>query len=168
MGVQTINRLDLRHVEAEDHLGVSILLTTVFDSPEPARMLVKLRDHQEVAMEVVGQHEGRIYGYLAMTRHPRPANWWGLTLVAISPAYQSAGLGSRLIRHGLDLARRAGAPAVTVQGAPEYYKRFGFSTDAARNLRISHGADMTMVYPFEKGTAGYDGTLTFPSAYAHF
>ncbi|OUS20595.1 hypothetical protein DI396_02620 [Litorivita pollutaquae] len=168
MGLHTINRVNLRPVEADDQLAVSILLGTVFDSPDPARMISKLRENQEVALEMLGQQDGKVYGYIAFTRHPRPSGWWGLSLVAVSSAYQSAGLGGRLIRNGLDEARKSGAPAVTVQGDKGYYERFGFSSHAARNLRVSHGADMTMIYPFATGTSGYRGTLTFPAAYTSF
>ena len=50
----------------------------------------------------------------------------GLAPLAVGPAWQRQGIGSRLIRELLDRAERAGWPLVVLLGAPRYYSRFGF------------------------------------------
>lgn len=47
--------------------------------------------------------------------------------LAIDPSLQGSGLGSKLIRHGLNLSAVAGHRAVILVGDPAYYQRFGFS-----------------------------------------
>src|SRR5688500_12785147 len=59
----------------------------------------------------------------------------GLAPMAVLPAKQRRGVGSRLVRHGLDHLRRAGCPLVVVVGHPEYYPRFGFEKASALKLR---------------------------------
>jgi putative acetyltransferase len=51
----------------------------------------------------------------------------GLAPMAVLPEHQRAGIGSRLVKAGLDACRRRGYAAVVVLGHPEYYPRFGFT-----------------------------------------
>ena len=55
-----------------------------------------------------------------------------LAPLAVSAEFQKKGIGSSLIRHGLDMISRAGSFIVFVYGDPHYYSRFGFRTDLAR------------------------------------
>ena len=58
----------------------------------------------------------------------------GLAPMAVLPDYQRAGIGSRLVKAGLDACRRRGYAAVVVLGHPEYYPRFGFTRADAHGL----------------------------------
>ena len=57
-----------------------------------------------------------------------------LAPMAVLPEWQRQGIGSMLVRAGLDLCREAGHEIVIVLGHPEFYPRFGFSADLARPL----------------------------------
>jgi hypothetical protein len=52
----------------------------------------------------------------------------------VLPELQRCGIGGRLIRYGLDLLRERGEQIVIVPGHPDYYSRFGFSSEKARAL----------------------------------
>jgi putative acetyltransferase len=56
----------------------------------------------------------------------------GLAPMAVLPTHQSRGIGSALVRRGLEILRGQGCPFVIVLGHPAYYPRFGF-TPAARH-----------------------------------
>jgi putative acetyltransferase len=49
-----------------------------------------------------------------------------LAPMAVLPAWQRKGIGSALVRRGLEDARKQGHRAVIVLGHPDYYPRFGF------------------------------------------
>ncbi len=49
--------------------------------------------------------------------------------LAVSPDAQRSGIGSALVRAGLQAARQSGAVRVEVLGDPAYYGRFGFAED---------------------------------------
>src|SRR4029077_3501901 len=49
----------------------------------------------------------------------------GLAPMAVLPGRQRQGIGSQLVRRGLDILRERGCPFVVVVGHPEYYPRFG-------------------------------------------
>ncbi|MEW8496561.1 MAG: N-acetyltransferase, partial [Candidatus Thiodiazotropha taylori] len=50
----------------------------------------------------------------------------GLAPMAVLPSHQGEGIGTRLVRYGLDYLRDADCPFVIVLGHPDYYPRFGF------------------------------------------
>lgn len=66
--------------------------------------------------------------------------WLGLGPVAVLPPYQGQGIGSALIRQGLETCRATGGQAVVVLGDPQFYARFGFVPAAAWGLRCEYDA----------------------------
>ena len=65
----------------------------------------------------------------------------GLAPVAVLPSYHGIGIGSRLVREGLDACRSAGYDAVVVLGDPKYYSRFGFVKASSFGLSNEYGVD---------------------------
>jgi putative acetyltransferase len=57
-----------------------------------------------------------------------------LAPMAVVPGRQRAGIGSALVRSGLDECRRLGFVAVVVLGHAEFYPRFGFLTGSTFGL----------------------------------
>jgi putative acetyltransferase len=55
--------------------------------------------------------------------------------MAVLPDHQRQGIGSALVRRGLDELQTRGCPFVVVVGHPEYYPRFGFLPASSRGLR---------------------------------
>ncbi|OGU55258.1 MAG: GNAT family N-acetyltransferase, partial [Ignavibacteria bacterium RBG_13_36_8] len=49
-----------------------------------------------------------------------------LAPMAVTPDYQNKGIGSKLVRAGLDKAKSLGFNSCVVLGHPKYYPRFGF------------------------------------------
>jgi putative acetyltransferase len=58
----------------------------------------------------------------------------GLAPMATLPDRQRRGLGSALVRRGLQILRERGCPFVVVLGHPEYYPRFGFDRASKHRL----------------------------------
>ena len=58
----------------------------------------------------------------------------GLAPMAVLPDCQRQGIGSQLVRRGVDILRERGCPFVVVVGHPEYYPRFGFERASAHAL----------------------------------
>ena len=56
-----------------------------------------------------------------------------LAPLAVSPKFQKNKTGSSLIKYGLDTISNMGSFIVFVYGDPQYYSRFGFKADIAKN-----------------------------------
>jgi predicted N-acetyltransferase YhbS len=62
--------------------------------------------------------------------------------LAVAPEHKGAGVGSALMRHAVDEAKRLEHGAILLVGDAPYYARFGFSAEKT--------GDMSMPGPFEK------------------
>ncbi|MFZ4761223.1 MAG: GNAT family N-acetyltransferase [Alphaproteobacteria bacterium] len=62
--------------------------------------------------------------------------------IAVQPAYQGKGLGDKLIRHTLTMAKYQGHQAVVLVGDAPYYQRFGFTSDLTSNLLLPGPVDL--------------------------
>ncbi len=58
-----------------------------------------------------------------------------LSPVGVAPARQQQGVGTALIRRGLELLVERGVPLVFLEGAPSYYSRFGFQRAVDQGFR---------------------------------
>ena len=75
-----------------------------------------------------------------------------LSPVGVSPACQKQGIGTAMIRRGLEMLTERAVPLVFVEGPPEYYSRLGFQPGAAQgfrkpSLRIPDAAFQAMCLP---------------------
>jgi putative acetyltransferase len=58
-----------------------------------------------------------------------------LSPVSIAPAHQGRGIGSALIQHGLAEVAQRPEPLVFLEGAPDFYRRFGFEAAGPLGFR---------------------------------
>lgn len=82
-------------------------------------------------MSFVAESDGELVGHILFTRSlldapPRLVDVLVLSPVSVATAYQGRGIGSGLIRHGLEQVARRPEPLVFLEGSPAYYGRFGF------------------------------------------
>ena len=67
-----------------------------------------------------------------------------LAPLAVMPDYQKQRVGSKLIESGIEILLKKGVNLLFVYGDPEYYGRFGFSTENAEEFIPQH----KLKYPF--------------------
>jgi putative acetyltransferase len=80
--------------------------------------------------------------------------------MAVRSAWQRRGIGSRLVRAGLEECRRAGhGSVVVVLGHPEYYPRFGFVPASRHGVTWEHPApaEAFMLLELRPGALGGRG-----------
>ncbi|WP_412535276.1 GNAT family N-acetyltransferase [Mesorhizobium sp. BAC0120] len=88
-----------------------------------------------VARDVDGRLVGTVRLWnVAAGRDGRPALLLGP--LAVDPALKSAGIGSELMRHAVEEARRLGHSAILLVGDAPYYARFGFSAEKTGRLSM--------------------------------
>jgi putative acetyltransferase len=95
-----------------------------------------------------------------------------LRVAAIGPVCaridrQKSGIGSALIRDGLARCKALGFDAVVLLGDPDYYKKFGFTREAARGLECEYSGEHFQALELTGGAlAGGRWKLTYPAAFA--
>jgi putative acetyltransferase len=78
--------------------------------------------------------ENEVVGHVAfspITIDGADVGWFGLGPVSVRPDLHGKGIGSAIIKEGMECLRIAGAKGCVVLGDPNYYRRFGFEPDRA-------------------------------------
>lgn len=130
----------VRPEEPGDRTAVRRINRLAFDQPDEADLVDRLRGHAEPFLSLVAEIGGEVVGHILFTgatldRHPE-VSLLALAPMAVEPSHQGRGIGSRLVRCGLDRCREELADAVVVLGHPDYYPRFGFEPAHRLGLRF--------------------------------
>lgn len=135
-----------RDERPQDAAEIRTLLLTAFRSRGEADLVERLRENGRNVIGVVAEEAGRIVGYTAFSpvsldTGTHTVLGLGLAPVAVLPEYRRRGIGSALIRGGLELACGSSYAFVVVLGEPDYYHRFGFATASSFALANEFGVD---------------------------
>ena len=135
--------MTVRPEQPGDADAVRALMCAAFGQAAEADIVDRLRERGHDYLALVAVDGGVVVGQITFSRvtlDPLPSGLRavGLAPMAVAPARQRQGVGSALVRTGLDACRAAGHDAVFVLGHPAYYPRFGFAPSAA--VRDVYGA----------------------------
>ncbi len=174
----------IEHVHAEDNpiircerndtgewLAIHSMNEAAFGRPDEAELVGNLRSAGVVLVSVAAEIEKRIVGHILFSRMSIETDSGAISAaalapVAVLPEFQRQGIGGRLILHGLDLLRGQGEAIVIVLGHPDYYPRFGFSSEKARLLESPFPQDAFMALELRPGALdGVRGKVRYPAAF---
>ena len=133
----------IRPETAEDYEAIREVNQLAFGREEEARLVEALRRLPDFIPELslVGIEAGRVVGHILFSpmvietqEGAVPA--LALAVLAVRPEFQNQGIGSELVRDGLERCRSLGHRIVVVIGHPKYYPRFGFSPARAQGLKV--------------------------------
>ena len=158
----------IREEEPRDQEAVRGLNRAAFSDGPEATIVDRLRAGCGDSVAFIAVEDGAVVGHILftpVTLDGCDAVGMGLAPMAVLPAHQGMGIGSQLVRHGLEHACRSGSPFVVVLGHPEYYPRFGFERASKYRLLcqwegVPDEAFMAIIFdksalPKEGGTARY-------------
>lgn len=134
MGVQ------VRAERPDDLAALREVNRQAFGQDDEARLVDALRDGGYARVSLVAQEGGRVVGHILFSDLPiltQAGTLHALALapMAVIPSHQRRGIGSRLVREGLQACSEAGHRILVVLGHPDYYRRFGFSSQLAERLK---------------------------------
>jgi len=142
---------------------------------DETRLVDGLRDGGHVRVSLVAEEGGGIVGQImfsevAIEASSGPVPALTLAPLAVAPGRQGEGIGSDLVRSGIEECRRTGWRIVLVVGHPGYYPRFGFKRDLARALGDPFKAgDAFMAMELEPGALeGVTGAVRYPPPFMAF
>lgn len=135
--------MEVRAEQPEDISAIRRVNVAAFGRENEADLVERLRGAANT-LSFVAVNAGQIVGHVFFSpvttegECDRDILMLGLAPMAVQPEYQRQGIGSRLIRHGLDVCRQSGCQAVVVLGHPDYYPRFGFIPAVQKGLKCEY------------------------------
>jgi putative acetyltransferase len=178
MSVESLSADDSVNIRVEDSDSFkerSVIRTineVAFGGPDEADLVDKLRADGHALISLVAELDAGLVGHILFSR------MWirsqagalvsavALAPMAVLPEHQRKGIGGRLVRYGLELLRGRGEKIAIVVGHPDYYPRFGFSTEKAQSLESPFPAEAFMAIELSTGALdGVQGSVVYPAAF---
>jgi putative acetyltransferase len=129
----------IRNEEREDMSAVYEVNLAAFDTPGEAKLVNKLRKEVHPIISLVAEESEEVVGYILFTPVKLSGSpelkIMGLGPMAVMPAYHGKGIGSALVRAGLEKCKEQGYGAVAVLGHTWFYPRFGFKASVLFDIR---------------------------------
>jgi len=160
----------IRERTAADDEAIRRLNDTAFGGTYESRLVEELRAAGLGAVELVADEQAVIghilFSVLDVTVDGAAARALALAPMSVKRDRQRAGIGSALVRAGLEQARAQGWQAVVVLGHRDYYPRFGFSAALAQPLEAPFSGPSFMALELEPGVLqGGAGRVVYPPAF---
>jgi len=161
----------VRDEQPRDHVQVRKVNEAAFGRSDEADLVDRLRADGAVLLSLVAEADAAIVGHILFSRMTvetaqGPVAAVALAPMAVQPDRQGRTVGSQLVRRGLAELRARGERIVMVLGHKEYYPRFGFSSDNARNLANPFPPEALMALDLCDGAlAGVHGMVRYPTAF---
>ncbi|MDT0542469.1 MULTISPECIES: N-acetyltransferase [Streptomyces] len=165
--------MDLREERPDDKEAVRSLHLEAFG--DHGSVVAELTDALRAALtpdrglSLVAEQAGQVVGHVMFTPSlldapRRLVDVQVLSPLAVTPGHQRQGVGSALVRSGVEILSKRAVPLVFLEGDPAYYPRFGFAPGGELgfrkpSLRIPDAAFQVLKLPAYE--AWMTGTLVY-------
>jgi putative acetyltransferase len=132
----------IRLEEPRDIPAIHQVNRQAFETAVEADLVDALRRQADPLVSLVAIVDDAVAGHIlfspvTLSSDPQ-ARIMGLAPMAVLPARQRQGLGTALVRAGLEACRHLASEAVVVLGHAEYYPRFGFAPASRYGLSCEY------------------------------
>lgn len=149
--------VEIRNETPNDYSAIREVNERAFGGAAEAKLVELLRAAKKVVISLVAVHQDRAVGHIlfspvTVAEAPESLQAVGLAPMSVLPEFQNRGIGSSLVREGLEACRRAGCAVVVVLGHTKFYPRFGFLKAKDYGLDNEYSAvDSFMVLGLQDG-----------------
>ena len=168
--------MEIRNVMPAERLAAEEVVSAAFGEPPDGRVVQMMRALQitgAARASVVAVVDGELVGHVGLARGWVDARRELVEMVVLSPLSvrpdrQGHGVGTALLAAALQIVGDRGAPAVFLEGSPDYYGRRGFSSASALGFdrpstRIPDpGVQVTLLSSYQPWMVG---RLIYPEAF---
>ena len=132
--------IEIREEQPADVAAIRLVNEEAFGRPQEADVVEKIRADCADVLSLVALRDGRVVGHILFSPatcegKDGPVSGMGLAPMAVLPDSQRQGIGSALVRRGLEVLGERACSLVIVLGHPQYYRRFGFKRASLYGLR---------------------------------
>ncbi len=152
--------VNIRREKPGDERAVYTVNFRAFGQDAEPKVVDALRIHCPKGISLVAEQDGSIVGHILFTPaqiegEKETTEGMGLGPMAVLPDHQGKGVGSTLVRSGLEELRKGGTLFVVVVGHPWFYPKFGFEKASRYGVRCEYEevpdeAFMIMVFDQKK------------------
>lgn len=153
-------------------MAIHRLNKEAFGSDTEAKLVDSLRASNVPMISLVAVNNETVVGHILFTpmtdADGNAIPVAGLAPMAVLPAYQNQGIGSALVRKGLERCQAAGYQAVVVLGHPAYYPRFGFMPASHFEIQSQYDVPEEVFMALELKVGALDrvsGTVKYHSVF---
>ena len=123
--------MKIRQEISQDIDAIRTIYEQAFGQPQEANLIDKLRAYCDGLLSLVALHDGKVIGHILFSPVTIESSFGilkgtGLGPMAVLPEFQRQGVGTELVRAGIEILRKSKCLFIIVLGHPEYYPRFGF------------------------------------------
>jgi putative acetyltransferase len=164
--------LAIREERPEDFEGIREVNRFAFGRDAEAQLVDQLRADGSVIASLVAIENDQIIGHILFSNLPihtpsRVIRAGALAPMSVGPSRQRQGVGSTLVRKGIEECFKIGVNVVFVVGHLDYYPRFGFSAEKARCISSKYSGPHFMALELTPHILdGVFGTVRYPSAFS--
>ncbi|GAA0315944.1 N-acetyltransferase [Bacillus carboniphilus] len=168
----------IRPEKIDEYIVIKDINDLAFGGEGEGKLVEAIRnsDHFIPELSLVAEDEnGRVIGHILFsTIHIETTTGelvptLGLAPMAVLPEYQNKGIGSLLVKSGLERAKDLGYAHVAVLGHPNFYPKFGFVPSVQYEIESPFPvpAEVFMVQELVEGSLkGLRGKVVYPPAFS--
>lgn len=137
--------MNIRKEEDSDKEKIWKVNAEAFETEAEANLVNVLRDSGIPIISLVAEEDEEIVGHILFTPVELIDDDSGLKLIGLAPMavlteLQKKGIGSQLVKTGIENCSTQGYDAVVVLGHPEYYPKFGFVPSVKYGIKSEYDA----------------------------
>jgi putative acetyltransferase len=167
--------MGIRNERPDDIKGIWKINSEAFESELEAKLVNTLRNSDTPYVSLVYEENNELMGHILFTRVELAGDTSGLRIMglgpmAVAPKFQTKGIGSSLVKVGIQHLKSEGYDAIVVLGHPNYYPRFGFEDASKYGIESQWeevpGEAFMVLELKNKGLKGKQGTIKFNEAFS--